>query len=210
MKKVFSIAAVAIAMLFAGTTQAQKNNLTVNIGYAPQTSNTVVTSILNTDTKTSMDMTGFFAGVSYTSAVTPNLGLTVGAQARYNYKNEENSLLKSNHTQFLVDVPVMLSFGIQMGNDIRLGIFAGPAFSFAVQGKTNKTIKLTGSDDDDDWYEDGDDRQRFDISGAAGLSLQFRTVRLYGGYRMGFLDLNKNNNIKTTTQGLFVGLGYCL
>lgn len=209
MKKVFSIAAVAIAMLFAGTTQAQKNNLTVNIGYAPQTFNTV-TTILNTDTKTSMDMTGFFAGVGYTSAVTPNLGLTVGLQARYNYGNEENSLLKFNHTQFLVDVPVMLSFGIQMGNDIRLGIFAGPAFNFAVQGKTEIVGKISGNDDDEDWYEDGDDRQRFDISGAAGLSLQFRTVRLYGGYRMGFLDLNKNNNIKTTTQGLFVGLGYCL
>lgn len=209
MKKVLTIAAVAVAMFFAGSTQAQNGNLSVNIGYAPQTFNTV-TTILNSDTKTSMDMTGFFAGVSYTSAVTSNLGLTVGLQARYNYGNEENTLLKFNHTQFLVDVPVMLSFGLPLGNDIRLGIFAGPALSFAVQGETKIVGKISGNDDDEDWYEDGDDRQRFDISGAAGLSLQFRTIRLYGGYRMGFLDLNKNNNIKTTTQGLFVGLGYVL
>jgi len=196
-------------MFFAGSTQAQKGNLSVNIGYAPQTFNTV-TTILNSETKSSMDMTGFFAGVSYTSAVTSNLGLTVGLQARYNYGNEENALLKFNHSQFLVDVPVMLSFGLPLGNDIRLGIFAGPALSFAVKGETKIVGKISGNDDDEDWYEDGDDRQRFDISGAAGLSLQFRTIRLYGGYRMGFLDLNKINNIKTTTQGLFVGLGYVL
>ncbi len=209
MKKVLTIAAVAVAMFFAGSTQAQKGNLSVNIGYAPQTFNTV-TTILNSETKSSMDMTGFFAGVSYTSAVTSNLGLTVGLQARYNYGNEENALLKFNHSQFLVDVPVMLSFGLPLGNDIRLGIFAGPALSFAVKGETKIVGKISGNDDDEDWYEDGDDRQRFDISGAAGLSLQFRTIRLYGGYRMGFLDLNKINNIKTTTQGLFVGLGYVL
>ncbi|MCR5192408.1 MAG: hypothetical protein K6D59_03800 [Bacteroidales bacterium] len=32
-------------------------------------------------------------------------------------------------------------------------------------------------------------------------------AKLFGGYRIGLTDLNTNENIKTTSKGLFIGLG---
>ena len=46
--------------------------------------------------------------------------------------------------------------------------------------------------------------------GAAGVALEFQAFRLFGGYRLGFLDLNKSDNVTAKTSGLFVGLGYIL
>jgi len=212
MKKVITIVAVAF-MLFAGTTQAQKGNLSVNLGYAPQTFSSV-TTIMGNDTKSSTNYTGFFAGINYTNRLSSNLGLNIGVQGRYNYKTEENSLATIKNTQFLIDVPVMLSFGIQLGNDARLSCFAGPAISFALQGKTVTTGKISSNDYDYEWYDNDEDiehqQYRFDLSAVAGLAFQFRTLRIFGGYRQGFLDQAKPEAIKTTTNGLFAGLGIML
>ncbi len=46
--------------------------------------------------------------------------------------------------------------------------------------------------------------------GAAGVAFDFQTFRLFGGYRLGFADLDKRDKVKTTTSGIFVGLGYML
>ena len=51
---------------------------------------------------------------------------------------------------------------------------------------------------------------RFDLTAAFGLQFQYSDFRLFGGYRLGLTDLNSNDNIKTTSSGLFVGLGYSL
>lgn len=211
MKKVFSILAVAFAMMAFGNVLAQ--NLSVNIGYAPQTSNTT-TTVLGNDSHSSMDMTGFFAGVTYDSPITRNFGVTFGLQGRYNYKTITNTLLSATqtikHTQILIDVPVLLNFGIQLGNEARLSVFAGPALSFALKGNTNTSENVLNTSDDQPWYGEDSNSQQLDLMGAAGVAFQFRTLRLFGGYRMGLLDLDKRDNVKTTNSGMFVGLGYVL
>lgn len=40
--------------------------------------------------------------------------------------------------------------------------------------------------------------------------VKFTNFNLFGGYRLGLLDLNKNNNIVTKANGLFVGVGFTL
>ena len=74
MKKVFSILAVAVAMMAFGNVQAQ--NLSVNIGYAPQSTKST-TTLMGNNTNTTMDMTGFFAGVTYNSPITRNFGVAL-------------------------------------------------------------------------------------------------------------------------------------
>lgn len=210
MKKVSFIIAAALVMLFAGNAQAQ---LGVNIGYAPQTT----TSVIGNSSSTS-DMNGFFAGVNYNHVLSGNIGLSFGGQVRYNTKNEEAHVGtisgKWSHTQILVDVPVLLNFAIPMGSDARIALFAGPVFSYAIQG--NSHFKATGSitglsgETDNNWYGEHSNNSQFDLMGAAGAALEFKTFRIFGGYRMGFLDLDKSDNVKSTTSGIFIGLGYLL
>lgn len=219
MKKAFTIIAVAAAMLATGTANAQMG---INIGYAPVTLTTQVTSGNTTSTSTS-EMDGFFAGISYNNAIGNGLAVSVGLQARYNTKTSTGSANfvvvsgndKSTTTQILLDVPVLFNYSLPLGS-VKLTAFAGPTFSYAVYGNTHVTSTTTilgsssTSETDYAMYGDNSSNQRFDLTAAFGLQLQYSDFRLFGGYRIGLIDLNSGDNVKTTSSGMFVGLGYAL
>ena len=206
MKKVTLIIAAALVMLFANNAQAQ---LGVNIGYAPQT-----TTVTSGSSSSSSDMNGFFAGVNYNHILSGNIGVSFGGQVRYNTKTSSTSILSATtttkETQLLVDVPVLFNFAIPMGSDARIALFAGPVFSYALKGNTNISENVLNTSTDHNWYGENSNNSQFDLMGAAGAALEFKTFRLFGGYRMGFLDLDKRDKVKSTTSGIFVGLGYLL
>lgn len=220
MKKTIAIVACAAFMLFAGKANAQ---LGINIGYAPVTFSNAYTNGNTTTTSTS-DMDGFFAGVSYNYGISNNLGVAFGIQGRYNTKTSTESAdvivvsgnSKITTTQFLLDVPVFVNYSLHFGSNMKLTAFAGPALSYALAGNSHVTTTTTvlgnSSTSEKDYAMYGDDshNKRFDLSVAAGLQFQFSDFRLYGGYRLGLLDLDSRDNYKTTTAGLFVGLGYSL
>ena len=207
MKRTILILTAVAALLFAGNTNAQ--NLGVNLGYAPQTTTTTVGS-----NSTTSDMNGFFVGVNYNKVLSGNIGLSIGAQGRYNTKKTSNTILSATETttrtQILVDVPLLLNFAIPFGSDARLAIFAGPVLSYALKGNTNVSENVLNTSNDNDWYGENSNNSRLDLMGAAGVALEFQAFRLFGGYRLGFLDLNKSDNVTAKTSGLFVGLGYIL
>ena len=216
MKRTIAIIACAVAMLFAGKANAQ---LGINIGYAPVTLTTAVTSG-STTTTTSSEMDGFFAGVSYNNVLSGNLGLAVGLQGRYNTKTSTGSANfvvvsgndKSTTTQILLDVPVLFNYSLPLGS-LKMTAFAGPTFSYALYGNTHVTTTTTilgstnTSETDYAMYGDNSTNNRLDITAAFGLQFQYSDFRLFGGYRLGLSDLNTSDNIKTTSSGLFVGLG---
>ena len=206
MKKVSLIIAAVFVMLLAGNAQAQ---LGVNIGYAPQT-----TTVTSGSSSSSSDMNGVFAWVNYNHVLSANIGVSFGGQIRYNTKTTTSSILSATsttkETQLLVDVPVLLNFAIPMGSDARIALFVGPVFSYALKGNTNITENVLNTNTNIDWYGENSDNNQFDLMGAAGAALEFKTFRLFGGYRMGFLDLDKRDKVKATTSGVFVGVGYLL
>ena len=220
MKKTLAIVACAVAMLLAGKVNAQ---LGINVGYAPVTLSTAVTSG-NTTTKTSSEMNGFFAGVTYNYGINKDLGVAFGLQGRYNTKTSTGSANfvvisgndKSTTTQILLDVPVLVNYSLPLGSSAKLTAFVGPTFSFAVYGNTHVTTTTTilgntsTSENDYAMYGDNSTNNRLDITAAFGLQFQYSDFRLFGGYRFGLTDLNTNDNVKTTSSGLFVGLGYNL
>lgn len=202
MKRTISIIAVAAFLLLAGKSQAQ--GLGINIGFAPQ----------STTNFTPQEMNGFFAGVNYNHALSNNIGLSFGGQVRYNMKKSTTTVLSASetttYTQILVDVPLLLNFAIPFGNDVRLAIFAGPVLSYALKGNTNISENVLNTSTNLNWYGEKSNYNQFDLMGAAGAALEIQQLRLFGGYRMGFLDLNKSDKAKATTSGIFVGLGYIL
>ena len=206
MKKVSFIIAAAFVMLLAGNAQAQ---LGVNIGYAPQT-----TTVASGSNSSSSDMNGFFAGGNYNHVLSGNIGVSFGGQIRYNTKTTSSTILSATsttkQTQLLVDVPVLFNFAIPMGSDARIALFVGPVFSYALKGNTNISENVLNTNTNVDWYGENSNNNQFDLMGAAGAALEFKTFRLFGGYRMGFADLDKREKVKTTTSGIFVGVGYML
>ena len=220
MKKTFAIVACAAFMLFAGKANAQ---LGINVGYAPVTLTSAYTSG-NTTTTSSSDMDGFFAGVTYNYGIANNMGVAFGLQGRYYTKTSTGSASlivvsgndKSTTTQLLLDVPVLFNYSFPLGSSAKLSAFVGPTFSYAVYGNTHvvstTTILGTSSTTENDYnmYGDNSNNNRFDLTAAFGLQFQYSDFRLFGGYRLGLIDLNTDDNVKTTSSGLFVGLGYSL
>ncbi|MCR4658733.1 MAG: PorT family protein [Bacteroidales bacterium] len=219
MKKTIAIVACAATILLAGKANAQ---LGINAGYVPVTLSTAVTSGNTTSTSTS-EMDGFFAGVTYNYGLSRDLGVAFGLQGRYYTKTSTGSANfvvvsgndKSTTTQLMLDVPVLFNYSLPLGS-AKLTAFAGPTFSYAVYGNTHVTSTTTilgsSSTTETDYamYGDNSSNNRLDITAAFGLQFQYSDFRLFGGYRLGLTDLNTNENVKTTSSGLFVGLGYNL
>ena len=202
MKKVTLIIAAAFVMLFASNAQAQ---LGFNFGYAPQT-----TTVSMKSTSSHSDMTGLFAGVNYNMALSSGLGLSMGVDGRYNFSSSTTTLATVKETQMLIDVPILLNIGLTLAEKMTLTLFAGPTISYALKGNTATDVLNTDNIINVDWYGENSNNKQLDILATAGVSLRFTDLRFFGGYRLGLLDLDARDNVKTNTSGLFFGVGYVL
>ena len=198
MKKVLAIVALVAAMFVAGNVQAQS---TVYAAYAPET---FVTG------NTSTNYQGFALGFVQNVELTKGIGVAAGGQFRMNMKSESSTLLKTSETQMLIDVPILFNYQIAVNRDLAIVPFVGPMPSLALTGSTKVTENVLGNTVTTNWYGDNSNQGRFNLYAVFGADVKFTNFNLFGGYRLGLLDLNKNNNIVTKANGLFVGVGFTL
>ena len=200
MKKVLAIVALVAAMFVAGNVQAQS---TIYAGYAPE-------SFVSGSTSTNYQ--GFFAGFTQNFGLSKGIGVAAGAQFRMNTKSESNTILgvttTTKNSQFLVDVPILFNYGIGVNRDITITPFVGPMVSLALAGNTK--VSVGSSTSTSDWYGDNSRMNRFNLYAVFGADVKFNQFNLFGGYRLGLLDLNSSDNVTLKTNGLFVGLGCAL
>ena len=221
MKKVFGFVAVAAALLVAGNANAQ---LGVNVGYAPQTYTEVYTTNNNSTTST-LETNGFFAGVNYNMPLSGDLCLSVGAQVRYNTKTEESNSniaglasasVKNEYSQMLLDIPVLLNYGIELNRDLKVAPFIGANISYGLSGNLHTTasgsvVGVGGTTEGDTpFYGDNGNWKNLELGGTIGVCISFTDFRLFGGYNMGLLNIDKRDNYSTKGSNLFVGIGYAL
>lgn len=218
MKKVFTFAAAVL--IFAGMAKAQ---LGVNVGYAPQTYTSTYTNGNNSNTTTS-SMTGLFAGVNYNTPLSGALSVSVGLQGRFNTSGDTTNAnvvvasgsVKTKNTQLLLDVPVLLNYGFNLGSAAKLSVFAGPTISYALMGKTKTvtTVTVLGNsttnESESDWYGDNSNRKNLDVSATLGVVLSYNQFRLFGGYNMGLLNLTSADNTTLKGSNVFFGVGMAL
>ena len=210
MKKAFAILALVAAMFVAGNAQAQT---TVNIGYSPETFKTTLGNNSSKD-----NFQGFHFGFITNVRLVQELGIGAGAQIRMNMKQNKETLLGTTTTikdfQMLIDVPVLINYNININRDFAITPFVGPMISFAAVGKTNTKVMAGNtqiSDTDRNWYGDNGSYKRFNIYAVFGANVRFSSFNLYGGYRLGMLNLLKDSdNVTMRANGFFVGLGYTL
>lgn len=198
MKKVFVFVALVAAMFVAGNVQAQS---TIYAGYAPE-------SFVSGNT--SSNFQGFFTGFTKNFSLTKGIGVAAGAEFRMNTKSGDAffGFGTGKSTQTLIDVPILFNYGIGINRDITITPFVGPMVSLALTGNTKTTIG--NSSFNNNWYGDNSSLSRFNLYAVFGADLKFSQFNLFGGYRLGLLDLNSNNNITMKANGFFIGLGFSL
>lgn len=198
MKKVFAMVALVAALFIAGNVQAQS---TVYATYAPET---FVTG------NSSNNYQGFALGFVQNVGVAKGIGVAAGGQFRMNMKSETSTLLNVKENQILVDVPILFNYNIAVNRDLSIIPFVGPMPSLAISGSTKNTENVLGNTVTVNWYGDNTNWNRFNLYAVFGADVKFTNFNLFGGYRLGLLDINKSNNVTTKTNGLFVGLGFTL
>lgn len=198
MKKVFAIVALIAAMFVAGNVQAQT---TIYAGYAPE-------SFVSGNN--SSNYQGFFAGFTKNFGLSNGIGVAAGAQFRMNTKSGDTffGFGTGKSTQALIDVPILLNYGIGINRDLTITPFVGPMLSLALVGNTKTSIG--NSTTTSNWYGDNSRLNRFNLYAVFGADVKFSQFNLFGGYRLGLLDLNSSDNITLKANGLFIGLGYSL
>ena len=198
MKKVFVFVALVAAMFVAGNVQAQS---TIYAGYAPE-------SFVSGNT--SSNFQGFFAGFTKNFSLTKGIGVAAGAEFRMNTKSGDAffGFGTGKSTQTLIDVPILFNYGIGINRDITITPFVGPMVSLALTGNTKTTIG--NSSFNNNWYGDNSSLNRFNLYAVFGADLKFSQFNLFGGYRLGLLDLNSKSDITMKANGFFIGLGFSL
>lgn len=207
MKKIFAFATLVAALLFAGNANAQ---LGIHVGYSPETWSTD-----NNGTTTDLQLNSFIAGVDYNVPVTGNLMFNLGGQLRYGTKTSEGSfynVASGKHTTnlFGLDVPLFFNYTFPITGDLKMTVLAGAKASYGFMGKTKHEGNVLGisGGTEDDWYDaNGMNRNRFNLSGITGVVFSFNQFRLFYDFSWGFLDMDNNDNTKTTISSMNFGLG---
>jgi hypothetical protein len=201
MKKALAIVALVAAMFVAGNVQAQS---TIYATYAPETF---------VSGSNSTNYQGFSVGFSQNIDLAKGIGVAAGAQFRMNMRNTTQTIWgitgKTNETQTIIDVPILFNYKVAVNRDLAIVPFVGPMPSIALTGVTKGADPLFG-ENSYDWYGDNSNQSRFNLYAVFGADVKFANFNLFGGYRLGLLDLDKTDNASLKTNGLFVGLGFTL
>ena len=201
MKKALAIVALVAAMFVAGNVQAQ------SIIYATYAPETFVAG------NNSTNYQGFSIGFSQNVGMAKGIGVAAGAQFRMNTRTATQTIWgftgKIKETQTIIDVPILFNYKVDVNRDLAIIPFVGPMPSLALTGVTKGVDPIFG-ENSSDWYGDNSNQSRFNLYAVFGADVKFNQFNLFGGYRLGLLDLNKSDNATLKTNGLFVGLGYTL
>ena len=201
MKKALAIVALVAAMFVAGNVQAQS---TIYATYAPET---FVAGSNSTNYQ------GFSVGFSQNIDLAKGIGVAAGAQFRMNTRNTTQTIWgitgKTNETQTIIDVPILFNYKVAVNRDLAIIPFVGPMPSLALTGVTKGADPLFG-ENSYDWYGDNSNQSRFNLYAVFGADVKFANFNLFGGYRLGLLDLDKTDNASLKTNGLYVGIGFTL
>lgn len=187
MKKIMLFAA---ALLTAGIASAQ---VSYQLGFMA-TSTTQETSlagkVIDTDKN---NYSGFMVGADYNMNIAGGFNVAPGLAMEFSFDKDNDVKYK----EFDILVPVDFNYGFDLGQDLKLYLFAGPTFDLGLLSKS----------DDFDWYDHH--KKRFDILVGGGAWVDIKdTFRFKVGYKLGMLDIYDSDNMSWKKNVLTVSVGY--
>ena len=179
-------------------------------GYSPQTLSVKVSNVIG-DSLSTIRYQGFFGGVHYNFDITDNLDVVAALQIRMNSTSSKGTDYDTQDWQFIAELPIQLGYAFELTEDLDLGIFAGPVLSYGMSYTRKQTDPVTydviNSIDCYNTSLQDYALRRFEVNVDGGLYVEYKSVMLFGGYRLGFLDLDTMPNRTTKARGFFVGIG---
>ena len=199
--------ALTTLLLLAVKAEAQVG---FHAGYSPQNLSIKVSNVIG-DSLSTIRYQGFFGGVHYNFDITDNLDVVAALQIRMNSTSSKGTDYDTQDWQFIAELPIQLGYAFELTEDLDLGIFAGPVLSYGMSYTRKQTDPVTydviNSIDCYNTSLQDYALRRFEVNVDGGLYVEYKSVMLFGGYRLGFLDLDTMPNRTTKARGFFVGIG---
>ena len=227
MRKLLAILVFIVVMFAAGKLHAQ---LSINLEYSPinyhynyssQEINIAGNTYYSSPTTLTMSFFGISAGASYAFSLKYNLDISIGGKLRWNHKYapmttqhpEIDTVMECIHDYLFIDIPLIINYDIWINHKCKLSPFIGTILSYNLFGTIttnyfeNRYDITTGQS-----YKPEKTKNSYheplNIYGIGGASFSYSHFDIYGGYRLGLLNLSNNDFPRITTSGLFVGLAY--
>ena len=212
MKKLV-IAAVLMLAGFAASAQVH-----IGGGYTWQT-------LTQSDTDLYWNLNGAYGGASFNIKINEYVGIAPGAYFIWAtgplcQKGEPTPDASFGLDMMELQIPLNVTFGVEMGNAGKLFIYGGPAFNlglscklyafdrkdFFKQRKDTLTENLYGDLGDDN---DQINLKRFDTKIGVGVGYRIKFFEINAGYDFGLLNLSKQNGDKLHQNTLHAGIAFC-
>lgn len=199
MKKIVILLSAALVLLAGAPAFAQA---TFGGGYLSTTE-----SWKSGSTSTESDpMSGFYAGLGFTSPINSLFKLTSGVYYGFASKSNVTHFLgltidNGKQQDHFINIPVFLSLGMDTTAGLHCFIYGGPSLSFAVASKLVSEKKSV------DLFEEDPDLKRFDVMLGGGVGVElFETFRVTVGYDFGMLDRYNANSYSVRRNQFTAGV----
>ena len=202
MKKIIALATAAL--LFSGMAGAQTY---FNIGYGlPED----VITFGDTDPSTSTFNTAF-AGISHNIKMGKALGIEAGVNFVYGFNDDRSDVLGIDsdirYRSYGFNAPILLNYGIPIGNLFTLKVFAGPTLHYGLSSVTSSIVGGKIMYSIDNYTESNYDK--FFASAGAAVAAEFGdTFRIKAGYDLGLTDIQKAAKVTLKENLLSLTLSY--
>ena len=143
MKKIFTTAVLAAAMLFSA------NSAEAQVKFGIKGGLNVTSMSLDSKVLDAENRAGFFIGPTLKFTL-PVVGLGIDASALYDQREAkakaevEGAEVESNFKTQAVNIPINVRYGLGLGSTASIFLFAGPQFGFNVGDKNQSIFKDMG------------------------------------------------------------------
>lgn len=209
MKKVLSLVAIAIVAMFANQTFAQ---FTAVAGYQNVKSKLEMKFTNNTTQSTTASMNGFYVGGNYNINLVGDLGIAPGLTFNFATYSSSDAISKVTLTRIWLELPVMVNYGFEISNDMRVTFMVGPKFNLGLSFKQKSEYPggttLTGDRYSKDDMGTNSAYKRFNMGVAGGVAFNYKAIDLHCVYTLGLLSEIDSEYGSSKYNTLAVGLGY--
>lgn len=208
MKKVILLAVLAAGMML--TTKAQENGFGIRGGLNISNAGGDFKNYLkDNELGDKKSRVGFNLGVIYDYGFSEHFYLqpglyftTKGAKAKYSYSEKEEDYSWSEETKYKInlsylEIPILASYRIALGDNVKWHINAGPYIAFGIGGKFKIEDKYSGTEDG----ETSSENSKYDFP-AFGTSDKDED----GDYKSPDFDYDDNGQAILDTKGVKGGL----
>jgi len=161
--------------------------------------------------KSSEFLNGAYVSAMYNSVFTDNFSMAFGLKFNYCTSKEAFFVVEGKSVETALDIPVLFNGSINLSNNIKAGIFAGPYAAFGVS--STHTYEVGNVKTTIDWYDKDNNTgyvyDRWNVGAIAGIHFDFcNHYRISASYNHCFFDIDQADNQECYLRTINAGIAY--